>query len=162
MKKELTEQEIFDKINEFNFDKLMEPYKEGGSEDKPVERTIAMDIDWLVNRKKYSVEVAGGALLLTFMRIMKEGHFKGDGTYGSKGHEFDQNLNQAAAVLQKKALLSETYKKLAEGRAVEMKRYMLDTSARFSPWFVKMFSINYWKYRGLVRKEKKSVPVQQS
>lgn len=159
MNKKITEQEIYDKINEFDFDKLMEPYKEGGSEDHPVERTIAMDIDWLINRKKYSIEVAGGALLLTFMRIMKEGPFKGDGTYGSAGNEFDQNLNQAAAVLHKKALLSETYKTLAEGRAVAMKRFMLDTSARFSPWFVKMFSINYWKYRGLVRKEKKSVSV---
>ena len=156
---DMTEKQIFDKINEFNFDKLMEPYKEGGSADKPIERTMAMIVDWLVNRKKYSVEVAGGAILLTFMRIMKEGHFKGDGTYGSPGDSLDQNIRQAADVLNRKTLLTKTYKRLAEGRAVEMKRFMLDTTFKALPWFVKMFSVNYWKYRGLVRKEKKSVPL---
>jgi len=162
MKEKLTDQEILDKINEFDFEKLMEPYREGGSKDKPIARTMGMIVDWLVNRKKYSVEVAGGAILLTFMRIMKEGHFKGDGTFGSAGNELDQNIRQAADVLNQKTLLAATYKKLAEGRAVEMKRFMLDTTFRAIPWFVRLFSIKYWKYRGLLRKERKSVAVQRS
>lgn len=157
---DMTDKQILDKVNEFDFEKLMTPYKDGGSEDKPIERTMGMIVDWLVNRKKYSVEIAGGAILLTFMRIMKEGHFKGDGTFGSAGDELDQNIRQAADVLNRRTLLAETYKKLAEGRAVEMKRFMLDTTFRAMPWFIKMFSIRYWKYRGLVRKEKKHVALQ--
>lgn len=154
---DMTEQQIMDKINEFDFEKLMEPYREGGSEDKPVDRTLAMCIDWLVNRKKFPVEVVGGAILLTFMRIMKEGHFKGDGSYGSAGDKFDQNLRQAADVLNQKNLLAKTYKALAEGRAVAMKRFILDLNFTSWPWFIKMVSIKYWKYRTLRRKEKKVV-----
>ena len=161
MKDKLSDQEIFNKINELDFEKLMEPYRDGGTENKHIRRTIAMEVDWLVNRKRYPVEVAGGALLLTFMRIMKEGQFKGDGSYGSAGNEFDQNVRQAADILNRKALLSETYKTLAEGRSIAMKKFIVDISAdtSFSPWFIKMFSVKYWKYRRLLRKEKKNVAV---
>ena len=80
-------EEIWAEKSRFSFDKLLEPYTEGGTVDKPVVRTIGTIFDFLINKKKYPLDVAGAALLIVFNELFEGKEFAGDGTYGSKGRE---------------------------------------------------------------------------
>jgi len=70
-----------------NFDKLLEPYKDGGTEEIPVERTMGTIIDYLVNKKGYSLDTVGAAIFTVFFQMDAGITFKGDGSYGSEGRQ---------------------------------------------------------------------------
>jgi len=70
-----------------DFDKLLEPYRDGGTENKPVERTIGTIIDYLINKKGYPLDTVGAAIFTIFFRLDAGLVYKGDGSYGSKGRE---------------------------------------------------------------------------
>jgi hypothetical protein len=63
----------------FNFDELLEPYKEGGTKDQPVERTMGTIVDYFKNKKKYPPDVFGGAIMITFEEMKRGKVFKGHG-----------------------------------------------------------------------------------
>ena len=70
-----------------NFEKLLKPYKDGGVEDRPVERTMGTIIDYLINKKGYPIDVVGAAIFTVFFQMDTGLVFKGDGSYGSAGRE---------------------------------------------------------------------------
>jgi len=73
---------------DFDIDKLLEPYKEGGTSKSPVERSMSTIVNALVNRDGFPPMVVGSAILNVFNKMVVKGlEFKGDGSYGSKGAE---------------------------------------------------------------------------
>ena len=76
------------KREDLNFEKLLKPYKEGGTEQSPVERTIGTIASKLIVANRLSPEIVGAAILKVFTKMAHEGlEFKGNGKYGSKGKE---------------------------------------------------------------------------
>ena len=70
-----------------NFDTLLEPYREGGTPEHPVRRTVGSIVDYLLNKRKYPKEVVGASLLAVFLELKAGRSFPGDGTYGSPGRD---------------------------------------------------------------------------
>ena len=44
-------------------------------------------VNYLINKKKYPIDVAGAAILIVFTEMFNGRVFKGDGSFGSKGRE---------------------------------------------------------------------------
>lgn len=93
---------------DFNITELLKPYKEGGTEKQPVERSLETISNALINRYKYSKYVAALAIWKVFYSVANEGlEFNGDGSYGSKGRElFSAIKAQCVHMLAEKALRS--------------------------------------------------------
>ena len=73
---------------EFNINELLKPYKEGGTANEPIERSLETISNALINRYKYPEYVVALAIWKIFYSIANEGlDFKGDDSYGSKGRE---------------------------------------------------------------------------
>jgi len=76
------------KKRKFNFDKLLEPYKEGGTEQSPITRTIGTITSKLMISYRIPPDIVGSAIYKVFYKIAHDGlEFKGNGKYGSKGAE---------------------------------------------------------------------------
>ncbi len=150
---QLTEKEVFEKIAaEYDFEKILIPYKEGGTKDHPVERTWGMVVSWLHDKKRFPLDVIGAAIMLTVDRIKKEGHFKGTGKYGGDGRVFDHNLLATCDLIQKQRVVDLTYKAIVESRAPHMQLFVTRQVFSLLPWWVKMWTWRYWKYKRAVRK----------
>lgn len=137
--KQITPEEIWAKKNEFDFEKLLDPYREGGTETTPVRRTMGTIVDWLANKKKYPIEIVGAAILLAFMDLRNGKRFDGDGSYGSKGNDFVQSIRAICDKLARKQLEGDVYKRLAEARVEEIKAFIIAevedrTMSRFAKW----------------------------
>ena len=116
-KPQRSQEEIFRKLEEdWDFEKLIEPYREGGTKDQPVRRTWGTVIDWLVNKRKFPPDIVGAAIFLVWMKIKRDGPFKGDGTWGSAGNEFVQTLRVVCASLMQEHMS----KKIFSGMAGEI------------------------------------------
>lgn len=71
-----------------NIDKLLKPYREGGTEAQPVIRTIGTIASKLIIANRLPVEIVGAAIFKVFYKMAYEGLvFEGNGKYGSKGKE---------------------------------------------------------------------------
>lgn len=91
------------KTKEINFVNLLEPYKEGGIEDDPVERTLETITSKLVISYRLPIPVVGAAIFKVFFAMANEGlEFKGNGTYGSKGRELFSCIKAQAIDMAKK------------------------------------------------------------
>ncbi len=143
------------KVKQFDLAALMEPYKEGGTEENPIVRSLGGILYWLTVTKKFPADIAGGAIVIVFLKIMAEGHFKGDSTYGSAGNELDNAIFQVASDMYKEKTMTGMYKKLAQSRYLEIKRYIAGVVFESQAWCFKMWSVKYWKFRALKRREKK-------
>ena len=70
------------------FDKLIEPYKDGGMPNDPVDVTIGNICSKLMVQYGIPAEIVGGSLYLVMDHIANKGLvFDGNGKYGSKGAE---------------------------------------------------------------------------
>lgn len=87
-----------------DFNALLEPYKEGGTESDPVERNIGTITDYLLTRKKYSYDIVGKAIFKVFIELSNGLEFEGDGSYGSKGREMVTYLRKTCDLLNHKEL----------------------------------------------------------
>ena len=73
---------------EFDVEKLLKPYQEGGTEQSPVKRSLKTIATSLMYKNKIPVEVVGAAIFKVFDRMANNNlEFKGDGSYGSRGRE---------------------------------------------------------------------------
>jgi hypothetical protein len=128
------------KRGKFSFDRLIKPYSQGGLESKPVTRTIDLQIDWLINKKNYPLDIVGSALLITYTKLYY-GHvkFHGDGTYGSKGHQLDRYLAETCEKIYQQRLQFEVGLTLLEKMFVEQVADLikLTASQRFFLWLSK-------------------------
>ncbi len=140
----LTKEEIYAK-KEFNFEKLLDPYREGGSESKPVARTMGTILDWLVHKKKFHPKIVGAALLLTFIELKGGKVFKGDGSYGSAGREFVRSIMFLCSELTKGEMKNSFYKTIAEAKIEETGMLIDKKIAKAFPWFLKPFSTIWWR-----------------
>jgi hypothetical protein len=139
--KTMTPEEIWDKKNEFNIEKLLDPYREGGTPESPVTRTTGTIVDYLINKKKYPIDVAGAALLKVLLELHAGKVYNGDGSYGSKGRELVTHLRMTCdefnTVLQKRKMYEwmaeNVFKAVAQWAAEETKHQL-------KPWWKKMFS----------------------
>ena len=104
-----------------NFDKLLEPYKDGGVENRPVERTMGTIMDYFLNKKQYPMEIVGGAVFLVFNWLNTGGEFKGNAKYGSRGAELVTSIRMKCDDLLRQRLEGETYKAFLEMYAGELK-----------------------------------------
>lgn len=72
----------------FDIEKLLDPYKHGGTADAPVKRTLGTIASKLIYAHKFSPAIVGQAVFAAFWEIANaDVNFKGDGTYGSQGRE---------------------------------------------------------------------------
>ncbi len=142
-------------MRELSLEAMIKPYQEGGTEGDPVTRTLGGIFYWLTVTKKLPVEIAGGAIFMVFLKLLEEGPFKGNSTYGSAGDELDKAILQVASDMYEDKVLSGLYKKAATSKSPEIKRFIMSCAYEAVPWFVKMFGVKYWKFRALKRAEKK-------
>ncbi len=72
----------------FDIDQLIEPYKEGGSEHSPQERSISTIANKLIVSYRLPPSTVGAAIFKIFSEMAFNGLvFEGDGTFGSRGRQ---------------------------------------------------------------------------
>ena len=122
-----------------DFYELLSPYKEGGTESNPIERTMGTMLDYFVNKKQYPMEIVGGAVFLIFNYLNSGGKFYGDGSYGSSGRELVTSIRMKCDDLLRQKVESESFMVFMELYAEDLKKMMLPS------WKYKMS--NWWKGR---------------
>ena len=147
MKKKLTTEEIYAK-KEFNFEKLLEPYVEGGTENDPVKRTMGTILDWLIHKKKFPPKIVGAALLLTLIELKNGKVFKGDGSYGSAGRELARSILFLCSEIAQGDIKNAFYKTIAEAKIEETSLLIDKRIGKALPWFIKPFSFVWWRTKG--------------
>jgi hypothetical protein len=155
--------EVLQKLKEdWDFEALIEPYKDGGKPDMKVERTWGTMIDWLMNKRKFPPDVVGASIFLLWMRIKQDGHIphdldeKGRPIYGSAGRKFAHALAGICAGLMKEKISGNIFSDMANTIEGRVKAAFRNDIFSLMPWFVKMFSVHYWKHRSRMRKAKKN------
>ena len=100
----ITVKQVYEQIKaEWDIERILEPYREGGTCDQPIQRSSGTILDWLINKKRFPPEIAGAALISVLVEIKNGREFPGTGEYGSKGHEMVTAISaQASAILQEK------------------------------------------------------------
>lgn len=153
---ELTKKEIYDRISRsWDFEGMIEPYRDGGTQGNKVVRTWGIVIDWLHVKKRYPVEIIGQAILIVMQRIKQHGHFNGDGTYGSAGNEFVEALRSTCDALMRAQMKKDVLGAIGQMRSQDMSRFIAQTVFSSLPWWVKLGTKNYWKFRKVLKKAKK-------
>ena len=122
-----------------DFNELLKPYKEGGREDNPTERTIGTIMDYLINKKGYPLDIVGASIFSVFFWLDSGNEFKGDGKYGSKGRELVTSIRIKCDVLLRQRLEGETYKAFIEMYAKELRTRITkktsDRKSKFMKWW---------------------------
>lgn len=141
------EEVLAGQMPDFSFSTLLKPYRDCGMDSNKFERTIGLIIDWLVNKKKFPVEIAGAAILCTFMELYHGKVFKGKpGKYGSAGVELDQYIVQLAGRFLRQQLTAKTFKVMAEMRVSWMRQYIeSELAMHLWPRWKRIFKYRQWK-----------------
>ena len=127
--------------NEFSFERLLDPYREGGTPEQPVRRTMGSIVDYLVNRKKYSMEVAGAAVLIVFTEMKNGRKFKGNGSYGSPGAELVSEIRRVCDRLSRDNQQKQMYQFIADNVFKTIAQWAADEAIRQrKPWYRRLFS----------------------
>lgn len=157
-------EEIWDEKSAFNFEKLMDPYREGGSQTRPVKRTMGILVDWLVNKKKYPIDVAGAAILIVFTEMFKGREFAGDGTYGSKARELDTVIRMTCDKLLQNKLKNKVFASIASSRMALINEFInREVELKTYPLIKKIFCRKKWRslqkeYQSMVDEANKNEP----
>lgn len=122
--------------NEFDFENLLEPYREGGTEDQPVRRTMGTIVDYLRNKKGYPVEIIGSGLLVIFLQLYNGRQYKGDGSYGSKGRELVTAIRMECDRLNQNKISQDMYQWMGENVFQYIAR---QAALEVQPWYSKIF-----------------------
>lgn len=131
-------QERYEK--EFSFETLLDPYREGGTQDEPVRRTMGTIVDYFLNKKKYPVDILGAAILLVFSDLYNGRTFDGDGSYGSKGRELITAIRVKCDSLLHDSQQKQMYQFLAENVFTQIAHWTAEEIAKRSvPWYKRLF-----------------------
>jgi hypothetical protein len=162
MTKQLTLQEIYSKVKEdYDIESLLEPYKEGGTERQPVERSSGTLLNWLINKKKFPPDVAGAGLISVLMDLKRGKSFPGDGSYGSKGDQLAQAIAHRCDEFGKERLRLEMFKTIAGAKIEIMEEAMFEMCRSQLPFFIRWVSPGTWRWlrkRRLKKRVKKNEP----
>lgn len=126
-------------LADFDFEKLLESYHDGGTEDRPVRRTYGTIIDYLVNKKGYGKEIVGAAILTIFLQIYSGKAFEGDGSYGSKGRELVTAIRIECDRLNQQKMSADMFEWMAQN----VFQYIANQAAREAvaarkPWYKRL------------------------
>lgn len=140
--------EIWDEKSAFDFEKLLDPYREGGTPDQPVARCMGTIVDFLVNKKRYPVDVAGAAILIVFTEMFRGREFAGDGSYGSKGRELITAIRLACDRLLQNKMQDKVFASIAGGRMAMINEFIgREVELRTYPRWRKIFGRKKWRAR---------------
>ena len=158
MAKKLTLKEIYANIKEgYDIEVQLAPYKDGGTENRKVERSSGTILDWLINKKKFSPEMAGAGLISTLMEMKQGLSFPGDGTYGSKGDEMVHYIAQKCDRFNKKQLQFEMFKTIAGAKIEVMEEVVFEMTRKMLPAPLVWLSPGAWRW--LKKRKKRKVNV---
>ncbi len=106
------------KRDDLNIEELLKPYKQGGTEQNPVERTLGTISSKLIVSNRLPADIVGAAIFKVFNKMAFDGlSFKGNGKYGSEGRELFSCIKaQAVQMVQDQhhdEVLSIVYKAVA-------------------------------------------------
>lgn len=154
----MTQEMVLDKLKrEWDFEQLLEPYRDGGPDKlHKVERSWGTIIDWLINRHKFPADVVGAGIFLVWMHIKANGHFNGDGSWGSAGNQFVHAIKTSCASIMQQQMSQQIFSGMAGEIEQKIKMAYQHDLWRNIPWWVKMFAMNWWKFKSVQRKAKKS------
>ena len=159
---ELTVDQIYAKIrDEWDIDKILEPYREGGTYDHPIQRSSGTILDWLINKKKFPPDVAGAALVATLIEIKNGKEFPGTGEYGSRGHEMVTAVAHRASEILREKLLDPAVQMFTQFSVME--NLIFEKVRAQIPAVLIPFAPGTWrwlKHRRARKKEKVSEPAQ--
>ena len=160
MAKKLTTEEILKRKSEFfDVNKLLEPYKEGGTPEHPVERTLGTIVDYFINKKRYPIEVAGAGIFYTLLELKNGKVFRGNGNYGSKGVELVTYIRVLCDKINQEKLDAEIFKQIAQANLTEVSEYInneikviesgLDRKIEYYsvPMPLRIFTPSRWRWR---------------
>lgn len=147
MPKKLTLDEIYAKVKkDWDIEELIKPYRDGGTQEHPVERSSGTILDWLINKKKFPPEIAGAGLLSVLMEMKRGKRFLGDKSYGSKGREFIFYVAQRCNDFNQHKLQSEMYKTIAGARLELMDEAIFEMVRTQMPSALMWLSPGTWRW----------------
>jgi hypothetical protein len=128
-------------LADFSFDKAIAPYKEGGpNAQHPVERTWGMVINWLHGKLGFDTETVGAAILLVTLELKNGLVFKGDGSYGSPGNEFDHYLKKVCLRLKERNNEQMVFATMGKKIWTEIEpKITRKIEKRLKPWHKRLF-----------------------
>lgn len=139
--------EIWAEKSKFDFNLLLEPYIEGGTQNQPVKRTIGTILDYFINKKKYPVDVVGAAVLITFKELFDGKSFKGDGSYGSPGRELVSYIRIKCDEINQNKLRSEVFESIAGARMEALHELIYRINRDNLPWGIRLVSPKTWEWK---------------
>jgi hypothetical protein len=147
--------EIYSKVKqEYDLESLLQPYKEGGTKEHPIERSTGTVLDWLINKKKFPPDIAGAGLVASLMDVKQGKSFPGDGSYGSRGHELVHYVAMKCDEFNKTKLSAEMFKTIAGAKIEVMEDVIFERVRAMLPWWIRLVSIGSWRW---LRKRRKRV-----
>lgn len=139
-------EEVWAEKSAFDFEKLLDPYREGGTKEQPVRRCMGTIVDFLVNKKKYPVDVAGAAILIVFTEMFKGKAFNGDGSYGSCGRELITAIRMACDKLLQNKMQDKVFASIAGGRMAMINEFInREVTLKTYPRWKKIARRGQWK-----------------
>jgi hypothetical protein len=159
----LSQEEAFKRLEkEWDFENLLDPYRQGGTPENPVKRTWGTIIDWLINKHKFTPDIVGAGIFLVWMQIKKNGHFQpdynpeGEPVWGSAGHKFVMSIRIICASLIQQKMSQKIFSGMAGQIESHIKTSLTADLWSNMPWWLKLFSAKWWKYRKQRKQLKKS------
>jgi hypothetical protein len=161
----ISKEDLYQRLSdEWDFEQLLEPYREGGTPSNPVRRTWGTMIDWLINKRKFPPDVVGAGIFLAWMKIKKDGHFPPDidpkdpkrVIYGSAGDKFAKGVAAICGSIMQQKMSQQIFSGMAGKVEQQIKDSFNQDFWDLTPWFVKMFSIKYWKHRTRIKQARKA------
>jgi len=154
--KQLTLEEIYAKIKaDYDIEALLDPYKEGGTKETPIERSSGTILDWLINKKKFPPDIAGAGLISVLMELKQGKSFPGDGSYGSAGHQLVHAIAQRCDEFGRQHLRVEMFKTIAGAKLEVMEESIFEMVRSQLPAPIRWVSPGSWRWLRK-RKQKKA------
>lgn len=141
-----TDEMVWDEKSVFDFNELISPYSEGGTKEQPVERSIGTIFDYLINKKRYPLDVAGAALLITFNELHNGKVFEGDSTYGSPGRQLVTYIRMKCDQINQLQLKRQVFENIAGARMDVLEELSFEMTRSMIPWFIRIIAPGSWKW----------------
>jgi len=143
--KESKPKNIILEADKFDFQKVLEPYKEAGTREERTERTWGKIVIWLSGKHGVPIKTIGAAILITAVQLEGGKKFDGDGSFGSKGRQLDQYIKDLAFRIQgakeEDAIYASIAKQIIRGAMKDLKirrdllKLVSKIDTKLEPWW---------------------------
>lgn len=135
-----TIQELIEKPDDFSFEDLLDPYREGGTLEQPARRTWGTISLWLIDKLKFSPEIAGAAIFMVCLEMRNGLKFEGDGEYGSPGRDLVHYIRQTAITIRQKRAEEQIFGLIGRKFYGQMEGYISEQIKKaMKPWWRRIF-----------------------